>query len=117
MLQTGGREAEALLEEAEREIFRINEQSYQGDLDALGMGEAFRAELVDWLRELERSGDAVTGIATGLTDFDNLTAGLQDGDLVIIAGRPSLGKTALALCIAQSAVLGRKPVSALLFSL
>ena len=117
VLQPGGREAEALLEEAEREIFRINEQSYQGDLDALGMGEAFRAELVDWLRELERSGDAVTGIATGLTDFDNLTAGLQDGDLVIIAGRPSLGKTALALCIAQSAVLGRKPVSALLFSL
>ena len=81
------------------------------------MGEAFRAELVNWLREREKSGEAVTGVATGLTDFDNLTAGLQNGDLVILAGRPSLGKTSLALTIAQSAVLSQKPVSALLFSL
>ena len=117
VLKTGGREAEELLEEAEQEIFRINEQSYKGDLDELGMGEAFRAELVNWLREREKSGEAVTGVATGLTDFDNLTAGLQNGDLVILAGRPSLGKTSLALTIAQSAVLSQKPVSALLFSL
>ena len=117
VLKTGGREAEELLEEAEQEIFRINEQSYKGDLEELGMSEAFRTELVNWLRERERSGEAVTGVATGLTDFDNLTAGLQNGDLVILAGRPSLGKTSLALTIAQSAVLSQKPVSALLFSL
>ena len=117
VLKTDGREAQELLEEAEQEIFRINEQSHKGDLDDLYMGEAFRAELVNWLRERESSGEAVTGVATGLTDFDNLTAGLQNGDLIILAGRPSLGKTSLALTIAQSAVLGPKPVSALLFSL
>ena len=117
MLKTGGREAQELLEEAEQEIFLINEQSFRGDLEELGMGDTFRAELVDWLRQLERSGEAVTGVATGLSVFDNLTAGLQNGDLVIVAGRPSLGKTSLALTIAQSAVLSQKRVSALLFSL
>ncbi len=117
VLKTEGREAQELLEEAEQEIFLINEKNYRGDLDELGMGEAFRDELVNWLRERERSGEAVTGVATGLTDFDNLTAGLQNGDLIILAGRPSLGKTSLALTIAQYAVLGQNPVSALLFSL
>ena len=118
VLKTGGREAQELLEEAEQEIFRINEQGFRGDLEELGMGDAFRAELVNWLRELESSGDEVTGVATGLTDFDNLTAGLQNGDLVIVAGRPSLGKTSLALTVAQEAVLSpQRRVSALLFSL
>ena len=117
VLKTGGREADELLDEAEREIFQISEQSHQGDLDDLGLGESFRAELVNWLRERERSGEAVTGVGTGLTDFDNLTAGLQNGDLIILAGRPSLGKTSLALTIAQYAALGSKPASVLLFSL
>ncbi len=117
VLKTGGREAQELLEEAEQEIFRISEESYQGDLEELGLSDAFRTELVNWLRERERSGDVVTGVATGLTNFDNLTAGLQKGDLIVVAGRPSLGKTSLALTMAQSAVLSEKRVSALLFSL
>ena len=117
VLKTGGKEAEELLEEAEQEIFRISEESFRGDLDELGMGDAFRTELVNWLRERERSGDSVTGVPTGLTDFDNLTAGLQNGDLVILAGRPSLGKTSLALTIAQHAALGQQRFSVLLFSL
>ena len=117
VLKTGGKEAEELLEEAEQEIFRISEESYRGDLDDLGMGDAFRAELVNWLRERERSGESVTGVPTGLTDFDNLTAGMQNGDLIIIAGRPSLGKTSLALTMAQYAALGEKQYSVLLFSL
>lgn len=117
VLKTGGKEAEELLEEAEQEIFRISEESYRGNLEDLGMGDAFRAELVNWLRERERSGEAVTGVPTGLTNFDNLTAGLQNGDLIIIAGRPSLGKTSLALTIAQYAALGEKQYSVLLFSL
>ena len=117
VLKTGGKEAEELLEEAEQEIFRISEESYRGNLDDLGMGDAFRAELVNWLRERERSGESVTGVPTGLTDFDNLTAGMQNGDLIIIAGRPSLGKTSLALTMAQYAALGEKQYSVLLFSL
>ena len=117
VLKTGGKEAEELLEEAEQEIFRISEESYRGDLDDLGMGDAFRAELVNWLRERERSGEAVTGVPSGLTGFDNLTAGMQNGDLIIIAGRPSLGKTSLALTMAQYAALGEKQYSVLLFSL
>ncbi len=117
VLKTGGKDAEELLEAAEKEIFKISEESYGGNLDDLGMGDAFRKELVNWLRERERSGESVTGVPTGLTNFDNLTAGLQNGDLIIIAGRPSLGKTSLALTMAQYAALGEKRCSVLLFSL
>ncbi|MBW1858050.1 MAG: replicative DNA helicase, partial [Deltaproteobacteria bacterium] len=62
------------------------------------------------------TGSNITGISTGFTDFDNLTSGLQNSDFIIIAGRPSMGKTALALNIALNAALIDK-VGVAIFSL
>jgi replicative DNA helicase len=68
------------------------------------------------IEELQRSPGAVTGVASGFADLDNLTAGFQRGDLVVVAGRPSMGKTALALNFAQhAAIAGEVPTA--IFSL
>ena len=68
---------------------------------------------IDKIYENARS---ITGLATGFTDFDNLTSGLQKGDLIIIAARPSMGKTALAINIAQNAAIRQQAIVAV-FSL
>jgi replicative DNA helicase len=60
---------------------------------------------VDKIERLYRNKDPITGIPTGYTDLDKLTAGLQDSDLIIVAARPSMGKTALALNFAEHAVM------------
>src|SRR5258707_6187602 len=59
------------------------------------------ADVMSRLDELHRNPSAVTGKATGFVDLDEITTGLQDGDLIIVAGRPSMGKTSLALNIAE----------------
>ncbi|MFQ5530938.1 MAG: replicative DNA helicase, partial [Gemmatimonadota bacterium] len=64
------------------------------------------------IEELQRTPGAVTGVASGYSDLDNMTAGFQAGDLVVVAGRPSMGKTSLALNIAQHAAIdGEVPVA------
>jgi replicative DNA helicase len=68
------------------------------------------------LDELHRNPNSVTGKATGYTDLDEMTTGLQDGDLIIVAGRPSMGKTALALNIAEHVGLELK-LPVLIFSM
>ena len=68
---------------------------------------------VDRIDELHQSDGSITGISTGYTEFDKLTAGLQGGDLVIIAGRPSMGKTTLAVNIAENAAIGSKKSTAI----
>ena len=92
-----------LLDEAENEIFGIADQSI--DEMAMELNEKFCEEIVDWLRAREAHQGAVTGLPTGLREFDSLTTGLQPGDLIVLAGRPGLGKTSLAMCIAQEAAL------------
>ena len=92
-------------------------QTNEGDFDDLSIGHVFGTDMFSWLRDLEHGSDTITGIATGLTDFDNLTGGLHKGELIVLAGHPSVGRTSLALTIAQSAVLSQQPVSVLLFSL
>src|SRR5204862_1869036 len=75
--------------------------------------------LVDSIRTIERlyeQKQAVTGVPSGFHDLDNLTAGFQPSDLVIVAGRPSMGKTALCLNIAEHAAL-RADVGVAIFSL
>jgi replicative DNA helicase len=67
---------------------------------------------IDRLDMLHQSQGQLTGVATGYTDLDRMTAGLQPGDLVIVAGRPSMGKTTLALNIAENAAIaGNTPVA------
>jgi replicative DNA helicase len=99
-----------ILEEAERLIFSIAQQ-----------GEQRHAELLDDLlndaiRQLEENdGRLITGIATGYADLDEKTSGLQRGEMIIIAARPSMGKTAFALNIAENMAMRDVPVA--LFSL
>ena len=109
-----GREVTELLDVAERDIFRIAERGQRGS-GPLNIKDfiAKASERIDRLYEL---GDAITGLATGFSDFDELTSGLQPSDLVIVAGRPSMGKTVLGINFAEHAALkGDKPV--LIFSM
>jgi replicative DNA helicase len=101
-LNTGGREVGQLLDEAESRIFQIAESGARRDQGLLDIKPVLARvfEKIDHLYHRENTSD-VTGVPTGYTDLDRMTAGLQSGDLVIIAARPSMGKTALALNIAE----------------
>ena len=98
---TDGRSSGDVLDEAERKVFEIAEdRPKEGGpryVNPILKGAVERIDL------LFRSESALTGISTGFTDLDNRTAGLQNSDLIIIAGRPSMGKTALATNIAFNA--------------
>jgi replicative DNA helicase len=101
-----GRDAKALLDDAESKIFRIAEsgsKSRQGfvKIDPL-LTET--VERVDVLYNRENKDDVI-GLATGFVDLDRMTSGLQQGDLIIIAARPSMGKTALAMNVVEHAAL------------
>ncbi len=109
-----GRDVTDLLDIAERDIFRIAEQGQRGS-GPVDIKEyiAMASERIDMLYE---SDEAVTGLSTGFSDLDEMTSGLQDSDLVIVAGRPSMGKTVLGVNFAEQAALkGDKPV--LIFSM
>jgi len=101
-LEPRGRDAKQILDEAEGKVFRIAEQ---GARDRAGFVrlEPLLTRVVERIQELfERAGASdVTGVPTGFTDLDTKTSGLQPGDLIVIAGRPSMGKTALALNIGE----------------
>ena len=106
-----GRDSRELLEEAERKVFAIADQDLRTGASFVPIQEAIR-EAIEKLQELaEHEGD-ITGIPTGFKDFDAKTAGLQDSDLIIVAGRPSMGKTTLAMNIAENAAIKHeKPVA------
>ncbi len=101
---TEGREVKHLVDDAERMVFDIAEQnsrsgkSYVSVKDVLG-------PVFNRLKELEKSDSQFTGIETGFTEFDTKTSGLQKGDLIIVAGRPSMGKTTLAVNMAENAAI------------
>ncbi|HUL97628.1 MAG TPA: replicative DNA helicase [Usitatibacter sp.] len=86
-----GREARQLLDEAETRILEIGESNGRSSEVFAEMSKVL-AEVMSRLDELHRNPAAVTGKATGYTDLDEMTTGLQDGDLIIVAGRPSMGK-------------------------
>ncbi len=110
----GGRQSSDLLDEAERKVFEIAEQnSRQGGPQAIAN---YVTKAVDKIDQLFHSDNPITGLSTGYSDFDHLTAGLQRSDLIIVAGRPSMGKTSFAMNIAEhAAVEGNGPV--LVFSM
>ena len=101
-------------ERAEQRLFAIAEKSEARHSVSLIEG---LEQLMNQLEIRNGSVDGITGTPTGFTDLDMKTCGLQDGDLILLAGRPSMGKTALALGIAQGALeaKGNKPVQ--IFSL
>ena len=104
-----GRDSARLIDEAESKVFKIGDER-----PSRGGPEGVRPLLtkaIEKIDELYLTKGALTGISSGFQDLDAITSGLQPSDLVIIAGRPSMGKTALMMNIAESAVIsGNKPV-------
>nr|VFJ92587.1 MAG: primary replicative DNA helicase [Candidatus Kentron sp. LFY]VFJ98484.1 MAG: primary replicative DNA helicase [Candidatus Kentron sp. LFY] len=107
---SGGRNSGELLDHAEQLVFSLAEQG--GRLTSgFSAVQEILPDVVDRIDTLFHRDDPITGIATGFTDLDQKTSGLQSGDLIIIAGRPSMGKTALAMNIAEhAAIKDRLPV-------
>ena len=93
---------EDLLDQAEQAIFRVSEDRINPSFSPI---KAVVKQSIKTLEQLYDRREMVTGVATGFADLDQLTSGLQPADLVIIAGRPSMGKTALALNIARNAAV------------
>lgn len=109
-----GRDVTELLDMAETKVFAIAEQTGgQGGPESI---KSILVKTVERIDALYHNGDIITGLATGLSDFDERTSGLQPSDLIIVAGRPSMGKTALVMNIAEhAAIKAAKPV--LVFSM
>lgn len=107
-----GRSPAELLDTAERHVFELaerggrNSKSFQNIKDLLN-------KAVDRIDYLFHTDSTVTGLPTGLNEFDTMTAGLQRGDLVIVAGRPSMGKTSFAMNLAENAAIGEKQPTAI----
>ena len=104
-----GRNSEELLDEAERAIMQIGEERPKtGGPEPVN---PLLKKAVDRIDELFNSDSALTGLSTGYRDLDEKTAGLQRSDLIIVAGRPSMGKTSFAMNLAEHAALhGQAPV-------
>ncbi|GMR08863.1 MAG: replicative DNA helicase [Gammaproteobacteria bacterium] len=102
-----GRSMAELLDTAEQKVFQIAEQGAHGKHSFLGMKDLL-VKVVDRIDTLYRSDSDVTGVSTGFNDLDKLTSGFQEGDLVIIAGRPSMGKTSFAMNIAEHVAINEK---------
>jgi replicative DNA helicase len=106
-----GREAAELLDEAERRVFEIAEQESRGG----GGFQPLRTLLghaVERIEVLFQRNEPITGLPSGFADFDQMTSGLQQSDLVIVAGRPSMGKTSFAMNLAENVALEvKRPVA------
>ena len=109
---TDGRMASELVDAAERLVFEIAEKGSRGRAGFKHLKNIL-PEAVDRIDVLHQSEGEITGISTGFTEFDKLTAGLQPGELIVIAGRPSMGKTSLAINIAENAAIGSKVPTAI----
>ena len=97
-----------LLEKAEAELFSVSDQSTKQDLVSL---ESILTDSFDRIEELSKNKGSLRGVRTGYRDLDNMTAGLQKSDLIILAARPAMGKTTLVTNLAYKvATIEKKPV-------
>jgi replicative DNA helicase len=111
-----GRAVTQILDDAESQIFKIGEEGSRQKQGFQGIDKLVVA-LIDRVQELHDNGaEEVTGVRTGFFDLDRMTAGLQKGDLIVLAARPSMGKTAFALNIAE-AVAVSEGLPVLVFSM
>ena len=101
---TKGRPVSEIVDESEQKIFNIGEQGKRNSQGFQGM-DTLVVKLLDRVQEMADNPNDVTGVPTGFYDLDRMTAGLQAGDLVVLAARPSMGKTALAINIAEHVAL------------
>jgi len=107
-----GRTAAEVLDDAEKMVFEIADKGTRGKKGFKSLKDIL-PEAVDRIDTLHQSDGDITGISTGYNEFDKLTAGLQPGDLIIVAGRPSMGKTTLAVNMAENAAIGSKVPTAI----
>ena len=105
--QPEGRDSKELLDNAEKSVFQIAEQGARGQGGFQDM-KTLLSKTVDKIDHLFNSDGGITGVSTGFDKFDEMTTGLQEADLVIVAGRPSMGKTTFAMNIAENAAIGNK---------
>jgi len=87
-----------LMQEAEENLFRLSKEHIKSDFKQI---DPVLKDAIQEVSAAAANSDGITGIATGYGDLDQLTSGWQNSDLIIIAGRPAMGKTALALCISK----------------
>ena len=108
----GGIDSKALLDEAEQKIFNISEESLKANNGFQNINDLVK-ESLEQIEERAEKGESITGVATGFSEFDNKTTGLQGGDLIIVAGRPSMGKTSFAMNLSEYASLKNDAVTAI----
>lgn len=110
----GSQNVDEILDESERAIFEVNQDRERRAFIPLkdALRDSFKT-----IEQLYEARDPVTGVATGFHELDKMTSGLQAGDLVIVAARPSMGKTSLALSFAENAGMAEEPTAAAIFSL
>ena len=107
----GGRESAELLDEAERRVFEIAEQETRGGGGFQPL-KTLLGRAVERIEVLFQRNEPITGLPSGFTDFDKMTSGMQPSDLIIVAGRPSMGKTTFAMNLAENVALEvRRPVA------
>ncbi len=99
-----GKTVDKILDEAEQKIFNIGEEGSRMKQGFQGM-ESLVVELLDRVQEMADNPNDITGVPTGFYDLDRMTSGMQAGDLIVLAARPSMGKTALAINIAEHVAL------------
>ncbi|MEM7465301.1 MAG: replicative DNA helicase [Pseudomonadota bacterium] len=110
-----GRNADELLDDAERCVFEIADRESRGRIGFRPVKELL-VDALDRIDQLFQQDNPITGVATGYYELDAMTSGLQPSDLVIVAGRPSMGKTAFALNLAQNAAI-KESVGVAIFSM
>jgi replicative DNA helicase len=99
-----GKSSRELLELAEQKVFAIADQGQRSGSTFVSVQTAIN-EAIERIQELHEHEGEITGIPTGFNDFDKMTAGLQDSDLIIVAGRPAMGKTTFAMNVAEHAAI------------
>jgi replicative DNA helicase len=99
-----GKAVDKILDEAEQKIFNIGEEGSRMKQGFQSM-DALVVELLDRVTEMAENPNDITGVRTGFHDFDKMTSGLQPGDMIVLAARPSMGKTSLAINIAEHVAL------------
>jgi len=101
---TQGKPVDKILDEAEQKIFNIGEEGSRMKQGFQAM-ESLVVQLLDRVQEMADNPNDITGVPTGFYDLDRLTSGFQAGDMIVLAARPSMGKTALAINIAEHVAL------------
>ena len=102
-----GKDAESLLDEAETKIFSLNDEASRTS-SSIQKLDTLIPNTIDKLNEIAAAGSSLLGTSTGYKDIDKKLLGLQNGDLIIIAARPSMGKTALALNMVENIVTNKE---------